>query len=81
MRFTCRKSLRNKFSVNDKDNRSGYRVHMVDSGEAALDYLNTHEVDLMLLDMIMPPGMNGRETVESDRWRHYLLEAKKLRIM
>ena len=59
----------------------GYRVHMVDSGEAALDYLNTHEVDLMLLDMIMPPGMNGRETVEGDRWRHYLLEEKKLRIM
>jgi CheY-like chemotaxis protein len=54
---------------------------MVDSGEAALDYLKTHDMDLMLLDMIMPPGMNGRETVESDRWRHYLLEAKKLRIM
>ena len=43
----------------------GYRVNTVDSGEAALAYLKSHDVDLMLLDMIMPPGMNGPETYEA----------------
>ena len=42
----------------------GYRVDTVDSGEAALDYVRTNDVDLLLLEMIMPPGMNGRETYE-----------------
>ncbi len=40
----------------------GYRVETVDSGEAAVGYIKTHPVELMLLDMIMPQGMNGRET-------------------
>ena len=42
-----------------------YSVEAVPSGEAALDYLNQHEVDLVLLDMLMDPGMNGRETYEA----------------
>lgn len=37
----------------------GYRPHAVDSGEAAVDYLKTHSADLVLLDMIMDPGLNG----------------------
>ncbi len=40
----------------------GYRAHAVDSGEAAVSYLQEHSVDIMLLDMIMPSGMNGKET-------------------
>jgi len=32
------------------------------SGEEALIYLRTHEVDLMLLDMILEPEMDGLET-------------------
>lgn len=34
------------------------------SGEAAVDYLKAHTADLIVLDMIMDPGMNGRETYE-----------------
>ena len=40
----------------------GYRTEAVSSGEAAVEYLNSHAVDLVLLDMIMDPGINGRET-------------------
>ena len=34
------------------------------SGEEALTYLEKHRVDLVLLDMLMGAGMNGRETYE-----------------
>jgi CheY-like chemotaxis protein len=40
----------------------GYTVATVESGEAAVAYLQKHTVDLVLLDMIMPPGINGYET-------------------
>ncbi|MBT7372285.1 MAG: PAS domain-containing protein, partial [Gammaproteobacteria bacterium] len=39
-----------------------YRTKEVSSGESAIEYLRDHPVDLVLLDMIMDPGMNGRET-------------------
>jgi len=42
----------------------GYTVHSVSSGEEALIYLQNAEVDLLLLDMIMAPGINGRKTYE-----------------
>jgi PAS domain S-box-containing protein len=42
----------------------GYRPQAVSSGEDAVAHLQTHAVDLVLLDMIMDPGMNGRETYE-----------------
>ena len=42
----------------------GYQVHTVSSGEAAVEYLKKHRVDLVMLDMIMDPGINGRETYE-----------------
>ena len=42
----------------------GYKASAVDSGEAALDYLTDHRVDLVVLDMIMDPGIDGRETYE-----------------
>jgi len=42
----------------------GYSTAAVPSGEEAVEYLKTHAVDLLLLDMIMDPGMNGRETYE-----------------
>lgn len=40
----------------------GYWVACVGSGEEALAHLQIHTVDLVLLDMLMDPGMNGYET-------------------
>lgn len=40
----------------------GYAVHTVSSGEEALDYLSQHPVELILLDMLMEPGINGTQT-------------------
>jgi PAS domain S-box-containing protein len=42
--------------------RLGYRVHKVSSGEEAMEYLKTHQADIMVLDMIMDPGFDGLET-------------------
>ncbi|MFH1699599.1 MAG: PAS domain S-box protein [Candidatus Zixiibacteriota bacterium] len=43
-------------------NRLGYKVYTVESGEMALDILGNESYDLLLLDMIMPPGIDGVET-------------------
>ncbi len=40
----------------------GYRPETAASGEDAINYLKYHEVDLVILDMIMDPGMDGLET-------------------
>ncbi|MCP4578147.1 MAG: PAS domain S-box protein [Deltaproteobacteria bacterium] len=40
----------------------GYRVRSVSGGEEAVLYLKEHEADLLLLDMIMDPGMDGLDT-------------------
>ncbi|MDQ5987200.1 MAG: Sensor histidine kinase RcsC [Syntrophus sp. SKADARSKE-3] len=40
----------------------GYKVEAVSSGEAAIDYLQSKKIDLMVLDMIMEPGIDGYET-------------------
>ncbi len=40
----------------------GYKVEVVASGEEALKYLATNPVDLLILDMILGAGMNGRQT-------------------
>jgi len=45
-------------------NTLGYKTKAVSSGEEAVKYLQEHTVDLILLDMIMDPGINGRETYE-----------------
>ena len=42
--------------------RLGYRVNAVASGEAAVDYLKSKTADLLILDMIMDPGMDGLAT-------------------
>ncbi len=44
--------------------RLGYQPHAEAGGEEAVIYLQEHAVDLVLLDMIMAPGMNGRQTYE-----------------
>jgi signal transduction histidine kinase len=40
----------------------GYDVASVPGGEAAVRYLGHNRVDLLVLDMIMDPGMDGLET-------------------
>lgn len=40
----------------------GYRVATASSGEEAVAYLRRHDVDLLLMDMIMEPGMDGLDT-------------------
>jgi signal transduction histidine kinase/ActR/RegA family two-component response regulator len=42
--------------------RLGYQVTTVESGEMAVEYLRSNRVDLLLLDMIMEPGMDGLDT-------------------
>ena len=39
-----------------------YRVTSVPSGEAAIEYMKTGQPDLLILDMIMDPGIDGLET-------------------
>jgi len=40
----------------------GYAVETVPSGEAAVEFLGQQSVDLIVLDMIMDPGMDGLDT-------------------
>ncbi len=42
----------------------GYKPYTVSSGEEAIEYLSKNRADLIILDMIMEPGMSGRETYE-----------------
>jgi len=42
----------------------GYSVVSAASGEEAVAYLKTHRVDLVVLDMIMDPGMDGLDTYQ-----------------
>jgi len=40
----------------------GYKVNTVASGEDAIEYLKNNPTDLLVLDMIMPLGIDGMET-------------------
>ena len=40
----------------------GYFVATSSSGEEAVKYMQNHSADLVILDMIMDPGMDGLET-------------------
>jgi signal transduction histidine kinase len=48
----------------------GYLAGTAASGEEALERLRQEPWDLLLLDMIMAPGMSGRETFEVARQEH-----------
>jgi len=43
-------------------NKLNYEVESVSSGEEAIEYLKNKSVDLLVLDMIMDPGIDGCET-------------------
>jgi CheY-like chemotaxis protein len=42
----------------------GYLVNSVSSGEEAVEHMKTNPADLLVLDMIMDPGMDGLDTYE-----------------
>jgi len=42
-----------------------YSVTSASSGEEAVSYLKEHKADLLVLDMIMDPGMDGLDTYRS----------------
>ena len=42
----------------------GYAAEAVSSGEEAIEYVKENPVDLIVLDMVMPKGIGGRETYE-----------------
>jgi two-component system cell cycle sensor histidine kinase/response regulator CckA len=44
--------------------RLGYSVRVVSSGEEAVEYLKGNDADILVLDMIMAPGIDGLETYQ-----------------
>jgi CheY-like chemotaxis protein len=48
----------------------GYTVETASSGEEAIAYIDSNGADLIVLDMIMPPGMDGFETYKHLIARH-----------
>ncbi|MDQ1238160.1 MAG: Histidine kinase [Thermodesulfobacteriota bacterium] len=44
--------------------RLGYSSEAVSGGKEAVEYVKEQPVDLIVLDMVMPRGLNGRETYE-----------------
>ncbi len=42
----------------------GYRISAVESGEKAIEFLRHNPQDLVILDMVMPGGMDGTDTYE-----------------
>ncbi len=48
--------------VSDMLKRLGYKVETCESGEKAVAYMKENTMDLLILDMIMDPGIDGCET-------------------
>lgn len=44
--------------------RLGYQPHTANSGEEAIEFIKKTPVDLVILDMLMDPGINGCETYQ-----------------
>lgn len=44
--------------------KPGYQVSFASGGEEAVAYLEANQVDLVVLDMVMPPGIDGLETYQ-----------------
>jgi signal transduction histidine kinase/ActR/RegA family two-component response regulator len=48
----------------------GYNINTMASGEEAVEFLKDHSADLVILDMIMDPGIDGLETYMKITERH-----------
>ena len=48
----------------------GYSVAAVSSGEESIKYLAQNHADILILDMVMDPGMDGFETYKEIVKRH-----------
>lgn len=57
--------------LNDMLSSSGYSVREAPNGEAALEYIEENEVDLILLDVMMPI-MDGWSTLREIRKQEYI---------
>jgi PAS domain S-box-containing protein len=55
--------------------RLNYKVAAFSSGEKAVDYLKNNKADLVVLDMIMDPGMDGLDTYRKILETHPLQKA------
>ncbi|MDP3285320.1 MAG: hypothetical protein Q8M56_12895 [Desulfobacterales bacterium] len=53
------------FLANGLHRKLNYSVSCISSGEEAIAYLKDHQVDLMVLGMIIYPGMAGLGTYRS----------------
>lgn len=53
--------------------KSGYKVHSASGGAEALELIESHHIDLVLLDILMP-GISGLETLREIRRKHTLAE-------
>lgn len=51
--------------------RLGYSVDTVRSGESAIEFVKKKPIDLILIDMLMEPGMSGRQTYEEITKRYH----------
>ena len=50
--------------------KMGYKVKSIASGEEAVQYLKENSADLLILDMIMDPGIDGLETYKKIQKMH-----------
>ncbi len=53
--------------------REGHRVTAVADGRAAIDYASTHDFDVMLLDVLLGPGLDGYEVCRTLRRRRNIV--------
>jgi len=50
--------------------KEGYQVDVVEDGESALQYYETHEYEMMILDLMLP-GLGGMEVARKIREKDY----------